>query len=343
MIQVYLEGPRRLVQEEVPLPEPAAHQVLVRVRACGVCSTDVHSYEGQTIQGNRYPFHPGHEVAGEVHRSGAECRTLREGDRVVVDPFFACEQCPACREGLQNHCSDRKTIGIVGPGGFSDFVVVPEKNAYRFGRMGFSQAAFAEPLATVIYGARRLGLRCGERLLIAGAGPIGLLHLQLALRSGASQVVVSDLNPRKLKLARELGAAEAVPVADARAAGRLGEIAGRGFDAVIDCTGVPQVLEQSLGLLGRGGRLLVFGVCPQESAFPLRPFDLYRRDLSIVGSFALNRSAMKAAVELLDAGRIDTERLTAAVLPRERLEEALASIRDGRVDGKVVIRQEESN
>ncbi|TCL76549.1 2-desacetyl-2-hydroxyethyl bacteriochlorophyllide A dehydrogenase [Hydrogenispora ethanolica] len=336
MQQVYLRKAFQLVQEEAEIPAPGSGQVLVKVEICGICATDVHSYEGETVQGNHYPFHPGHEIAGVVAKIGPGVTGLAAGDKVVIDPLYPCEACDFCRENQQNHCTHLKTLGMIGPGGFSDFTVVPAKNVYRFEAIDFKEAAFAEPLSSVVYASNRAEIGKGDRVLIYGAGPIGLLHLQMALHSGSAMVVMNDLNPQKLALAEKLGASATVSAAAPDADLQLKKLAPSGFDVVIDCTGVAKVVERSLSFLKNSGRLVIFGVCPQNSEIRLNPFQIYRRDLKIIGVFAANRT-MKATVALLENRIIRTEELVAEIIPRARLEEAFKLLKQGKVNGKILV------
>jgi D-arabinitol dehydrogenase (NADP+) len=336
MQQVYLRKAFKLVQEEVKLPEPEDGQVLVKVKVCGICATDVHSYEGETILGNRYPFHPGHEIAGVVTKIGHGVNGLVEGDKVVVDPLYPCEACEFCRENKQNHCTNLKTHGMIGPGGFSDYTLVPAKNLYKFNTIDFKAAVFAEPLSSVVYASTRAEIGRGDRVLIFGAGPLGLLHLQMTLHSGSAMVVMSDLNPLKLEKAKKLGAAETVLASIPDADFKLKRFAPRGFDVVIDCTGVAQVAARAVAFLKNSGRLVIFGVCPQESEIRLHPFEIYRRDLKIIGVFAANRT-MQATVALLENRVIRTNELVAEIIPRTRLEEAFKLLKQGKVAGKILV------
>lgn len=336
MKQVYLRQAFDLVTEEVPIPSPGEGQIVVKVEACGVCATDIHSYEGETILGNRYPFHPGHEIAGTVFKLGEGVNGLSLGDQVVLDPLYPCETCDFCRINKENHCVNVRTIGTTGPGGFSDYTLVPAKNAYKFDKIGFAEATLAEPLATVIYGSNRAEIGRGDRVLINGAGPIGLLHLQVALHSGSVAVAVTDLNSGKLETAKALGASEGILANDPDIGSKLKKIAPFGFDVVIDCTGIPKVIEESVSYLKNTGRLLIFGVCPQGSEIKLNPFTLYRRDLKIIGAFALNRT-FRAAVDFLENRIIQTKELISEVIPRARLEETIDLLKQGKANGKVVV------
>ncbi len=336
MKQVSIRKAYDLVIDEVEIPEPGGEQVVVKIAVCGLCATDIHSYEGESIQGRRYPFHPGHEIAGVIYAVGNSVTNVAVGDRVVVDPLYPCEKCEFCRANKQNHCLQVKTLGTTGPGGFSDYTVVPAKNVYKLNKISFNEAAFAEPLSTVLYGSARAEIKLGDRILINGAGPIGLLHLQVALISGCSEVWVTDLKDQKLDKAQKFGASGVILASRPGADEQLKTIAQNGFDVIIDCTGVPGVIERSLNYLKNAGRLLIFGVCPQNSEIKLNPFEIYRRDLKIIGAYALNRT-MQATVELLEAQKILVTDLIAEILPRTRLLEAMEKVKQGKVDGKILI------
>lgn len=338
MKQYYLRRAFELAIEEVDIPIPQKDQVVIKIEACGVCATDIHSYEGESIQ-KKFPFHPGHEIAGTVYSVGKGVTSFAIGDQVVVDPLYPCEVCEFCKNDQSNHCIQVKTLGTEGPGGYSDYTVVPAKNVYRFNRITCREATFAEPLASVIYGLSRAEIGPGNKVLINGAGPIGLLHLQRALQLGCSEVVVTDLVAEKLNMAQSFGASKVLLASAPDFGQQLTSFAARGFDAIIDCTGVPAVIERALAYLKRTGRLLIFGVCPQKSKIELNPFEIYRNDWKIIGAYALNQT-MKTAVELLENRAIKVEKLIYRVMPRENLLEAFNLVKQGKNLGKIIIQSE---
>ena len=327
MKAAYYQGRRELDVREAPDPEPGQNEVLVRVAACGICGTDQHIYEGDFFPS--YPLIGGHELAGEVVALGPQSveTIVREGDRVAVDPSLFCGSCFFCQRGQGNHCLNWNAIGVTRDGGFAEYVVAPVANVYQVGDMPYEVAAFIEPISCVVYGLQRLRIPVGANALIYGAGPIGLLMLQLVVHSGASTVVVVDLNDDKLKVAASLGAHEVV-VAGQGADEGLRTISPLGFDVVIDCTGVPAVVEQMFTHVRRNGKLLFFGVNPPDARISISPFDVYQRDLEILGSFAL-RYTFHEAVALLESGAIDVEPLLSNRFPIERFPEALALAASG--------------
>ena len=322
-----------VVRTDVPEPTIGPRDVLVRARACGICGTDVHIWEGDFFP--TFPLVPGHELAGEVAQVGAEVTDLAVGDRVMVDPTVTCEECHFCMINRQNHCLRWNAVGVTRDGGFGEYVRVPAKNCYRFANVSFSAAAFCEPLACVVFGQDRARIALGSQVLVLGAGPIGQLHLQASLANGAASVTVVDKVESKLDLARELGATATVRADEGQERG-LRAIDRHGFDVVIDATGVAGVMAQSIQYVKSGGTYLVFGVCGPQDRIEVSPFEIYRRDLTIVGSFAIRRSYDRA-FQLMEHGRVKVDRLLHETLPVEELERGLARMKEGTAGMKLQV------
>jgi D-arabinitol dehydrogenase (NADP+) len=316
----YYQAVHEIAVREAPEPEAGPDDVLIRVGACGICGTDQHIFEGDF--GGPLPLIGGHELAGEVAAVGSEVKDdIRVGERVAVDPSLFCGSCFYCKRGQVNHCLRWNAIGVTRDGGFADYVVAPAGNVYPVGEMDYEVAAFIEPISCVVYGLKRLELPLGASALIYGAGPIGLLMLQLVRRGGASEVAVVDLKQDKLELARALGAGT-VAVAGTDADDALRQTSPLGFDVVIDCTGVPAVVEHMFTHVRNEGKLLFFGVNPTDARIALSPYDVYRKDLTIYGSFAL-RFTFGDALALLESGAVDVRPLISDRFPIERFPEAL--------------------
>lgn len=329
-----LEGVHKItIKNDVPEPTIGPKDVLVRSKACGICGTDVHIVEGEFFP--TYPLIPGHELAGEVVKVGDEVGDLKPGDRVMVDPTVTCEECHFCMINRQNHCLAWNAVGVTRNGGFAELVRVPAKNCYRFEKVSFGEAAFCEPLACVVFGQDRARIDIGSEVLIVGAGPIGQLHLQACRHNGAASITVVDTMESKLELARAHGADEVV-LANADQEQKLRKIARYGFDVVIDATGVAKVMQDSIKYVKNGGRYLVFGVCGPTETIAISPFEIYRRDLEIVGSFAIRRTYDRA-FKLMENGVVDVKRLIHEAMPVEELPRGLEMMKKGTAGMKLQI------
>lgn len=314
-----------VIRDDVPEPTIGPKDVLVRAKACGICGTDVHIVDGDFFP--TFPLIPGHELAGEIVRVGEEVSDLAPGDKVMVDPTVTCEECHFCMINRQNHCLDWNAVGVTRDGGFAEYVRVPAKNCYRFSNVSFGEAAFCEPLACVVFGQDRARIDLGSEVLVIGAGPIGQLHVQASRANGAASITVIDKVESKLALAKQSGAHNLV-IADNGAGDKLRKIARYGFDVVIDCTGVASVLGASLQYVKSGGKYLVFGVCGPHDMVPVSPFEIYRRDLEIIGSFAIRRSYDRA-FKLMENKVIDVRPLIHEAMPVEDLARGLELMRTG--------------
>ena len=320
MKAAYYEAVHEIDVREAPDPEPGPEDVLIRVHSCGICGTDQHIFDGDV--GGPLPLIGGHELAGEVVSVGAEVPDdFPVGGRVAVEPNISCGSCFYCQRGQVNHCLRWSAIGVTRDGGFADYVVAPATNVYRVGEMDYEVAAFIEPLSCVVYGLKRLEIPLGANVLIYGAGPIGLLMLQLVRHGGASEIAVVDLKQDKLDLAGTLGATITV-AAGPSADPALREASPLGFDVVIDCTGVPSVVEHTFTHVRNNGKLLFFGVNPPDARISISPYEVYRRDLQIFGSFAL-RFTFQDALALLESGAVDVKPLLSERFPIDRFAEAL--------------------
>jgi D-arabinitol dehydrogenase (NADP+) len=316
----YYEAVHEIDVREAPDPEPGPEDVLIRVHSCGICGTDQHIFDGDV--GGPLPLIGGHELAGEVVSVGAEVPDdFPVGGRVAVEPNISCGSCFYCQRGQVNHCLRWSAIGVTRDGGFADYVVAPATNVYRVGEMDYEVAAFIEPLSCVVYGLKRLEIPLGANVLIYGAGPIGLLMLQLVRHGGASEIAVVDLKQDKLDLAGTLGATTTVAAGPSADPARR-EASPLGFDVVIDCTGVPSVVEHTFTHVRNNGKLLFFGVNPPHARISISPYEVYRRDLQIFGSFAL-RFTFQDALALLESGAVDVKPLLSERLPIDRFAEAL--------------------
>jgi 2-desacetyl-2-hydroxyethyl bacteriochlorophyllide A dehydrogenase len=332
MRAVVIDAPGSIRVDNVPDPTPGPDEVLVRVGACGICGTDLHIIDGDSPLA-RYPIIPGHEFAGEVvalgsaiaQENGNGGASITVGSRVAIEPNLYCGHCDFCRTGHENLCLYYAAVGVTTNGAIAQYVAVPIKKAYALpDTMSLREAALIEPVSCAVHGMHSLNPRSGDTFLIVGAGTMGLLLLQLALRGGASRVVMVDVNEQRLKRAEQLGVTRTYnDIQRALADEPLG------FNCVIDATGVPAVIENAFMGVKRGGKLMIFGVAPSEARISLSPFRIYNDEITVIGSMAVLFS-FQAALDLISTGVINTEAMLTTAFPLEDFPKALDMVRYGR-------------
>lgn len=321
MQAVVIEKPGEVQVKEVPSPVPGPEELVVAVKACGICGTDLHIFDGE-FGPARYPLIPGHEFAGEVVSAGESAPAELVGRPVAVDPSVFCGRCRPCREGRGNLCENWNALGDTMAGACAELVAVPYWNARPL-PAGFdmSLAALVEPLSCAVHGYDILRPKLGDRFLVYGAGTMGLLLVALAPHAGAVSVSVVEPNARRRELALEMGATEAV-----RASSELER--ERGYDVVIDATGVVAAVEDALGQVARGGKFLQFGVTAQDAVARFSPFRLYNDEQSFLGSMAVLHSFDRAA-DIVARLPLGLERLVTDRFPLASYSEALEHVRAG--------------
>lgn len=268
-------------------PTPGPGEVVIEVRASGICHTDYEVLKDNYGTG-AFPVVPGHEYAGVVVETGPGVLGVVQGDRVAVDPNFECGTCRACRRGWAHLCERLGAYGVTQHGGFAELSVVSAANVHPVGGMSFTRAALAEPMGCVLNGVDAVFAPWMEEALIFGAGPMGLL-MGLALRvHGVPNVAFCDISESRLDLAARFGF-EAV----ASGSGDLRKWHRRA-DLAVEATGVPAVAAGLTGYMTNGGKGLFFGVCPSDARIDLAPFDVFRRQLTLAGSHSLNHNIPRA-------------------------------------------------
>jgi 2-desacetyl-2-hydroxyethyl bacteriochlorophyllide A dehydrogenase len=327
MRAIVFSEPGTIVIEQVPDPAPAPDEVVVQVAVCGICGTDLHIFRDEYM--STFPLIPGHEFGGTVVEVGRAVTDLQVGDRVAVDPNLYCGHCDFCRSEQANHCRNWQGVGISRAGGFAEYVAAPARACYKLpAGMSDQQAAFIEPLACVVHACKRLRVMPGDQALVFGAGPMGLLLLQALAHSGTAGVVMVDKQPDRLALAERLGAA-AVVAAGPEQDAALAELAPDGFGVVVDATGIPAVIERAFGYLRRRGQYLQFGVTPRQATVQLRPYDIFRNDWQIVGSFALCYTFLPA-IAWLASGVVDVRALVSHQVGLEGFAVAFHAFAEGK-------------
>src|SRR3954463_11042940 len=328
-----LHGPGEVVLEERPVPRPGPAEVVVRVRSVGVCGSDTHYYDHGRIGSFvvEAPLVLGHEAAGEVTELGPGFTRLTVGQRVSVEPGVPDLTCEQCLAGRYNLCPNMRFFATPPiDGAFAQYVVVHAAFAHPVpDGLSDDAAALLEPLSVGIWACRKGGVTAGSRVLVTGAGPIGLVGGQAALAFGATEVVVSDVNPARLAIARELGATDVV---DARTASVTD--LPRPPDVLLECSGHPPAIAPALRALDRAGRAVLVGMGGDEVAVPLSV--VQERELEITGTFRY-AGTWPTAIALVASGRIDLDRLVTGTYGLHQAEEALTAGRRDPQTVKVVV------
>lgn len=328
MKAIQYDEPRSWELRELPTPEPGAGEVLVRILLAGVCGTDRHLHEGEF--GPNYPLTPGHEMVGEVAAVGTDVVSVLVGDRVVLDNSWSCGQCRECRRGMGHFCVHWASQGVNRPGGFAEYVVTRETNCWVVNDIPLETAVLAEPTACVIHALDRLHLQPGSTVAVIGAGPTGLILTQLLKASGAFDVTVCAPTPFKLDLARDLGATRTVP-ADrhdpSATQSALLEANPDGYDVVIDATGALSVLSLSIPITKTGGTVFVYGMTDEDDLWPVSPYEIFRRELTIKGSVA-QVNCFDRAVLALRTGTVKGDGIVTHRFRLDEYSEALRAVAD---------------
>lgn len=292
------EGPREMNVRRLPIPEPGDKEVLIRVDKVGICGSELSGYLGHNSL-RKPPLVMGHEFAGTIERIGSAVSGLQPGDRVTVNPLASCGECRYCTTGQAQLCPQRSLLGAHRPGAFAEFVAAPAKNVYRLADgVTMEEGAFAEPFACAVHLLRMLRLAPTDRLLIVGAGPIGLFTLQAAHVYGLRDVVVLDLNRGRLEIAAELGATVATGLAE------LGQELREGaYDAAVDAVGMTATRRQCVEAVRPGGQVMFTGLHEADSSLPVNT--AIRSEVRMTGAFAYAPEDFAAAVQWIREGRVN--------------------------------------
>ena len=279
-----IEKPYNFTFKEVPTQTPVDNEVLVKNSYAGFCGTDEHIFHGDFL--STYPLIPGHEFSGIVEAVGDKISSFKPGDHVVIDPNICCNKCSFCAINEQNFCEDFKGYGVTENGGFAEYSLIFETNLHRIDEIPLDEAAMIEPLACAIYGINRIKIKYGDKVIIFGAGPIGILLLQLLKIKGAGKIVLVDINKKKLEKAAELSESE-IFINDDLLEDNLKKVSPHGFDILVDATDISSVCQQIFKYINHNSSILFYGVCPQGASIKVEPFLIFRHNLSIHGAFPI--------------------------------------------------------
>ena len=323
-------------------PQPKGSEVLLKTVACGVCHSDIHMHDGVFNLGNgkqlevgRPGMVLGHEIFGEVVALGPEAQGAKIGDRRVVYPWIGCGECAACKRGDEQLCTPGRALGIVAPGGFADYVLVPDSRyLFEKGLVADSLAATYACSGLTAYSAlQKLGtLHAGDAVVIIGAGGVGMMAIQIALSAMNINPIVVDIDDAKLQAARELGVTQTFNSTDPQSAKAIRKATGGAF-AVLDFVGAEASVNYGLGCLRKGGMLIIVGLYGGALTMPI-PF-LPMNARIIQGSYVGTLKEMGELMELVCAGKIAP--IDIHVRPLAEVNEALADLKAGKVSGRQVL------
>lgn len=316
---VVWDGGRNVDLVHWEVPAPGTGELKIRVEASGLCGTDLHIASGE------YPLALpgvviGHEFAGTIVEAGpGVAESLGVGDRVAVDPNIPCHTCSQCHNARPHLCENPEAIGVTRDGGLAEFAIVPASQAYRVPEnLPPEAAALTEPLACVLHAVDLGRLRPGERTLVLGAGPIGILCSMLLAAAGASEVLVSEPNPDRRDRIRRVGAEPVDPES----------VSENMADKVFECVGKPETMRAAVEAARPGGTVMWVGVASPDAEVPVKPYDVFRRELTIRGSYT-NPYVMDRALALLASGRLNWKAIVTHRFALDDFEEAWAAHREG--------------
>lgn len=302
---------------DLPDPTPGPGDVVVEVKASGICHTDYEVLKDNYGTG-AFPVVPGHEYAGVVVEVGSGVTNVRTGDRVAVDPNLECGTCRACQRGWAHLCENLGAYGVTTHGGFAELSLVKSSAVHPIGDMSFLQAALAEPMGCVLNGLDAVHAPWMEEALIFGTGPMGLL-MGLALKAeGVAKVTFVDLAESRLELASSFGFGTVAAGSDEL------KTWDRRADLAVEATGVPAVAAGLTTYMANGGKGLFFGVCPSDARIDIAPFEVFRRQLTLAGSHSLNHNIPRS-LDIIASLRSDIDRAVSHRLPLDEISAILAT------------------
>jgi 2-desacetyl-2-hydroxyethyl bacteriochlorophyllide A dehydrogenase len=321
-----LEAPGQLVVKEVPDPRPGPGEMVVEVKVCGVCGTDVNLFTGKYTA--NCPVILGHEFAGEVVEVGSGVG-VEPGTRVTADPNESCGACYWCHSGKPTFCQNMAAYGVLRDGAFAEYIKVGVRGTYPLRKdADYEVAAFTEPVSCALRGADRAGYRAGETATIIGDGAMGLLHVQLAAQSGLSRLIVVGHHDEKLELASKFGGTDIVNAKREDVQAVVMELTGGlGTDVVMEVVGKPSAVELALRLAKKGGRIVIFGFAPEGETATFSPFEVLSRELTILGGW-VNPYTFPRATELLASGEVDVRPFITTYLSLDEVQKGIDLMMD---------------
>jgi L-iditol 2-dehydrogenase len=332
-----LHKPNDLRVDEIEVPSINDDEMLVKVKACAICGTDTRIYLGTKTTGIHYPSVIGHEISGIVESCGSRVKGFQKGDSVSICPVIPCGICYACQRGMDNICMNRSAIGYEYDGGFQEFMKIP-KVAIHQGNvfkappdMPFDVSSLIEPLACCYNGNRRSEIKMGDTVVIIGAGPIGLMHLQLARLAGASKIIMSEPIDERRVLAMEMGADICVnPRTENLEKVVMNETLSLGADATLMAIGVTDLVNEAFKITRKQGTVNLFAGFGGKGESTIEANIVHYNELNVTGTASAAPWHFNEAMKLVASGKINLEKLISHRFPLEEIDIALQTVMDGK-------------
>jgi 2-desacetyl-2-hydroxyethyl bacteriochlorophyllide A dehydrogenase len=318
MKALVLEEYSKLVYKEVPDPEILNNEVLVKVKACGICGSDIHGLDGST--GRRIPpMIMGHEASGVIVKAGADVKTWKSGDRVTFDSTVYALEDWFTLEGMYNLSDNREVFGVSPgtykrDGAFAEYIAIPQHILYRIPEnVSFEQAAMVEAVAVALHSINISGIKTGDKCVVVGAGMIGIFILKLLKLSGASKIIVIDINPTRLEKAKNAGADNTFLSTEENLDDKIKFLtSNRGADISFEAVGKSESVNIAIDILRKGGKVILVGNVSSEVIFPLQK--VVTGELKVLGSCAI-RGEYEVVLNLMQTGKISVDDQISVVVP----------------------------
>lgn len=324
--------------DDIPVKAANERGVVIKVHYCGVCGTDVHIYEGEKGSAEvEPPIVLGHELSGEVVEIGDKVTRVKVGDRVAVDPNEYCGQCYYCNIGKKHMCNNMIGLGTARDGGFAEFITVPEYLVYPIpDNVSYKVGAMIEPISCCLHGINLIDINLGDTVMVVGTGNIGLIMVQLAKNKGASVIIAVEPNDVRREKAIKFGAAFGInPVTDDTDE-ILAEHKIENVDVVIDCAGRVNTCEYSVKYAGKGAQVMLFGLTGPDDEMTVKPFSMFKKELTIKASF-VNPDSFEKSIALLSGGNLKVDEIISDIVDLDDINTVFEQKLYAK-DGKVLIK-----
>ena len=337
MKAVVLNGPNDFEATEIEKPVIGDNDILLEMKKAAICGTDMRILNGTKTRGVRYPSVIGHEMCGVICEVGKDVKGFEVGEKVSIANVIPCGSCPACLAGRENACMNRKAIGYEFNGGFEEYILIPEI-AIKSGNVvklpenvSFTAGALIEPLACCIRGLKNAGTGFNDTVLIVGAGPIGLMHMQLSKIAGAKQVIVSEPNEMRRQVAKELGADICVdPTTEDLEQIIKEQTNGMGADVIVMAIGVPALVNSTLKLCKKGGTVNLFAGFAGTGECTIEVNTIHYNEIRVNGSTAYKRADYLEAEDMVKSGKINLDRIATHTFKIENFKDAYEMSKSGK-------------